>query len=1054
MLQLHKFIQSKPFPREWLEERVQDFARDAGELKDSPWCRTLLDTLQMEIQGIMDIFKEALGLCSRSNGPAAYEYNLYDDLNQMKHILALAADNDLEAFIGACGRIKFSRLRSCGKDVDEDLKSRVKALRNKAKDEWKNLGGGLLTAGLDKGLEQLNELYPYMQYLCELVFRFDKEFRRQKQERGIVDFNDLEHYTLEILQHAEVAQELQQKYEYIFIDEYQDSNLVQETILSYVRREDNLFMVGDVKQSIYRFRLADPTIFLEKYDTYVPKEGALNRRIDLNKNFRSRPNILNAVNYLFENIMSRRFGELDYDEKAALYPGLEMPDMENSEVELHLIEKKADPEEELDPENENLSDLEVEASVAADRILQLVGTEIYDAGLGAYRKAEYRDMVVLLRSTRDRATVFQEVFAARGIPVYADINTGYFEALEVKTIIALLNLIDNKYQDIPLLTVMRSPIGGFNAQDMIRIRTEARSRAFYQAAAEYAQNRDDDLAERLKEFYGKIIKWQTAARYQPMEEFIWRLYKETGYYYYVGAMPGGLQRQANLRMLLEHARRFQQTSIKGLFQFIRFIERLQSSNGDMGVAKTLGENENVLRIMSIHKSKGLEFPVVIVGGLGKRFNLTDINASVLFHKDLGLGARYVNPDTRQSCETIAKTAIKQVIRLESLSEEMRILYVALTRPKDRLILLGSADNLQYQAQKWAKPISPYSLSRGMNFLDWIGPVLMRHPDCNVLRNLLEEAFDQPLLHSESGWRVQLHRRSEVEAYKREDAIRGQELLYRLQHPHDYIHSIIRKAEEKTQGDNRKTPGENAERICNMIKERFSWKYPHRYAVNIPSKLTVTEINKLYGLREAQLPAEREEFVPSFITGTSSRLARPGFLEGSRQFTAAEKGSIVHFILQHLELDRAGDEHEVVQQLNEMVQRELLTEEEVQAADLNMIMNFLNSQTGRRIRNAEGVRREVPFNLRKKACELFADMQSGSDTLLVQGVIDCFFEEEGQWVLVDYKTDYVDSPERINELAQRYRIQMDLYAEALEQITGKPVKERILCLLHANQAVSM
>ena len=530
--------------------------------------------------------------------------------------------------------------------------------------------------------------------------------------------------------------------------------------------------------------------------------------------------------------------------------------------------------------------------------------------------------------------------------------------------------------------MMRSPIGGFNAQDMIRIGRRQRSRHFYQAVAEYPKQ-DDDLAERLKEFYGKIIKWQTAARYQPMEEFIWRLYKETGYYYYVGAMPGDCRGRPTFACCLSMPR-FQQTSIKGLFQFIRFIERLQSSNGDMGVAKTLGENENVLRIMSIHKSKGLEFPVVIVGGLGKRFNLTDINASVLFHKDLGLGARYVNPDTRQSCETIAKTAIKQVIRLESLSEEMRILYVALTRPKDRLILLGSADNLQYQAQKWAKPISPYSLSRGMNFLDWIGPVLMRHPDCNVLRNLLEEAFDQPLLHSESGWRVQLHAAARLK-HTREDA--RAELCTVLQHPHDYIHSIIRKAEEKTQGDNGKPQGECG-KVCNMIKERFPGNTPpvcDKYSL----KLTVTEINKLYGLREAQLPAEREEFVPSFITGTSSRLARPGFLEGSRQFTAAEKGSIVHFILQHLELDRAGDEHEVVQQLNEMVQRELLTEEEVQAADLNMIMNFLNSQTGRRIRNAEGVRREVPFNLRKKACELFADMQSGSDTLLVQGVIDCF-----------------------------------------------------------------
>ena len=360
-------------------------------------------------------------------------------------------------------------------------------------------------------------------------------------------------------------------------------------------------------------------------------------------------------------------------------------------------------------------------------------------------------MVVLLRTTKDRATMFQEVFALRGVPVYADINTGYFEALEVKTIVALLKLIDNKYQDIPLLTVMRSPIGGFNAEDMIQIRTQAQGKAFYQATEEYIQCHDDYLAQRLKDFYQRIVDWQKASRYLPMEEFIWKLYTETGYYYYAGAMPGGFQRQANLRILLERARQFQQTSIKGLFQFIRFIDKLQSSSGDMGVAKTLGENENVVRIMSIHKSKGLEFPVVIVAGLGRQFNFSDTNASVLFHKDLGLGPKYVNPDTRQSCETIAKTAMKQVIRLENLSEEMRILYVALTRPKDRLILLGSLADLQRNAERWAKPVNSYYLSKGKNYLDWIGSVLMRHPDGGALRDLLEQPFDQRLLHSESRW---------------------------------------------------------------------------------------------------------------------------------------------------------------------------------------------------------------------------------------------------------------------------------------------------------------
>ena len=361
-----------------------------------------------------------------------------------------------------------------------------------------------------------------------------------------------------------------------------------------------------------------------------------------------------------------------------LYPGRALHPESEPEVELHLIEKNTDDDEELDPELENLNETEVEAAILAEQIKEIVGREIYDARLDAYRKAEYRDIVLLLRTTKNRASVYQEVFSARGIPVYADVNTGYFEALEVKTITALLNVIDNKCQDIPLLTVMRSPIGGFDADDLIRIRIADNSRFFYRAAMEYAEKHEDELAGRLKAFYEKIEEWQNASRYLPMEDFIWKLYMESGYYYYAGAMPGGQQRQANLRILLERARQFQQTSVKGLFQFIRFIEKLQGGTGDMGVAKTLGENENVLRIMSIHKSKGLEFPVVILAGLGRRFNFSDTKAPVLFHKDLGLGPKYVNPDTRQTCQTLARTAMKHIIRTENLSEEMRILYVAMT----------------------------------------------------------------------------------------------------------------------------------------------------------------------------------------------------------------------------------------------------------------------------------------------------------------------------------------------------------------------------------------
>ena len=1090
VLRLHSFIQSKPDPQRWLEERIQDFALKEEEIGASPWYQALLSQIRMDLTGAMDLLQGALALCRKPGGPETYEVNLLDDLAQLEDLLSLTETRGLRACCQAYPEIQFKNLKRCGRDVDDSLKKAVQEQRNQAKAIFKNLGDGFLSVGLDHSVEQLNELYPYMQVLCDLVFRFDREYKRQKQERGIIDFNDLEHYALDILKNEEVAEELRSKYSYIFVDEYQDSNLVQETIVNDIARGDNLFLVGDVKQSIYRFRLADPSVFLSRYRASQSEEGAKNRRIDLNRNFRSRPSILNAVNYLFRNIMSTQFGEMDYDDNAALYPGLNTEDLPDPEVELHLVEKAEAKQEDPDPDTESLSDIEVEAGIAAQRVQSLVGTELPVSGgkNGEVRRVDYRDIVVLMRSTVGWASVFQEVFAAAGIPVYADVNTGYFEALEVKTVIALLKVVDNKCQDIPLLTVLRSPIGGFCADDLIRIRTVSRKQFFWQAASEYAATQEDSLSQRLKDFYGNIAQWQLASRYLSMEDFIWKLYTETGYYSYVGAMPGGVQRQANLRILLDRAHQFQQTSVKGLFRFIRFIDKLQNSSGDMGAARILGENENVVRIMSVHKSKGLEFPVVIAAGLGKQFNRMDTNADVLFHKDLGLGPKYVNPETRQSCDTIAKSAMKQVIRMESLSEEMRILYVAFTRPKDRLILLGSVRELDKAAGNWAKPYTPYSLSRGKCFLDWICPPLIRHPDGGPLRELAGVGeLEEPLAEDPSVWKVELHDRGEVTGLAREETQNKSEMLYRLENPEEYLKSLEEKKDLNSDGkDARKdldeknaaqmdqkdlekkdTEQSNQEDLAaqekekddlkeskRIIEERFSWDYPYRRSAAVPSKLSVTEIKNMQSLRGAELPEDGDTVVKAISDPMPSLIDHPRFLESSRKFTGAEKGTIVHFILQHLDLSRVDREEEIRRQISEMVQKELLTQEEADAVDVDILDSFFHSGTGLRIRNAKGVRREVPFNLRKKASEVMKGMDTGGDTLLIQGIMDCVFEENGRWILVDYKTDYVDPRGGVQKLVDRYRVQIDCYTEALEKITGRPVGERILCLLSINQAVSL
>jgi ATP-dependent helicase/nuclease subunit A len=1076
VLRLHGFIQSKPDPERWMEVRVQDFALKEEEIGASPWYQALLSQIRMDLAGAMDLLQDALALCRKPGGPMAYEANLLDDLSQLEDLLSLTQHRGLRACCQAYPGIKFKNLKRCGRDVEDSLKEAVQEQRNQAKAIFKNLGDGFLSVGLEHSVEQLNELYPYMQYLCDLVFKFDREYRRQKQERGIIDFNDLEHYALDILKNEEVAEELRSKYSYIFVDEYQDSNLVQETIVNKIAREDNLFLVGDVKQSIYRFRLADPSVFLSRYRASLPEEGTKNRRIDLNRNFRSRPSILNAVNYLFRNIMSAQFGEMDYDGNAALYPGLNTEDLPDPETELHLVEKAEAGKEDPDPDTESLSDIEVEAGIAAQRVQSLVGTELPvpgEKGGQGVRTVDYRDIVVLMRSTVGWAAVFQEVFAAAGIPVYADVNTGYFEALEVKTVIALLKVVDNKCQDIPLLTVLRSPIGGFCADDLIRIRTVSHGRFFWQAATEYAANREDRLSRRLRDFYGNIAQWQMASRYLSMEDFIWKLYTESGYYSYVGAMPGGEQRQANLRILLDRAHQFQQTSIKGLFRFIRFIDKLQNSSGDMGAARILGENENVVRIMSIHKSKGLEFPVVIAAGLGKQFNRMDTNADVLFHKDLGLGPKYVNPETRQTCDTIARSAMKQVIRMESLSEEMRILYVAFTRPKDKLILLGSVRDLGKAAGNWAKSFTPYSLSRGKCFLDWICPPLIRHPDGSPLRELAGAAeTEESLAEDPSVWKVELHDRGEVIGLAREGAQNKKAMLYRLENPEEYLKSLEEEKDSKpAEKDTRKDLGKKdatqtdqkdlgdqekdlLEESRKTVNDRFSWIYPYRCSITVPSKLSVTEIKNMLGLRGAELPGKEDTVVKVLSDPMPSLIDHPGFLESSRKFTGAERGTIVHFVLQHLDLSQVDNEEKIRRQISGMVEKELLTQEEAEAVDVGILDSFFCSRTGLRIRNAKGVRREVPFNLRKKASEVMEGMETGDDNLLIQGIMDCVFEENGRWILVDYKTDYVDPRGGVRKLVDRYRVQIDYYTEALEKITGKPVGERILCLLSINQAVSL
>jgi ATP-dependent helicase/nuclease subunit A len=1021
IIKVFGFMQSQPYPLTWLKERTEDFHTAAADFYNSPWYEELVEQIDMELTGASSTFAEALRLAQAPGGPVTYADVLNHDLSLIAGLENTLREG-LDKFLNQLPGIKHLNLPRVSGDIDPALKDRAQSLRNAGKKILNELKKKFCRS-LDEYLQDISLLYPRMQCLYRLEEQFTVLYHNLKMEKNLVDFNDLEHYALKILAEDGVAREYQKQFEYIFVDEYQDSNLVQETILNYIKREHNLFMVGDVKQSIYRFRLADPGLFIDKYHHFEESESALNRRITLSSNFRSQKGILAAVNYIFSNIMSRDFGEIDYDEKSRLNPGAVLPSNADEPVELFLIGRannevdSGETMENADEVLEEMSSIEAEAYVAAGRIKGLLQEQIFDREKGEWRKVEFRDIAILMRTTKNWSGVFQEVFTAEGIPAFADVNGGYFEAPEVDLMLNLLTLIDNRRQDIPLLSIMRSPIGGFELSELIAIRTNAVDKSYFDAIQLYLDNQDDSLAQKLAQFMKALERWREESRFMHLDDFIWKLLMETGYYYYAGAMPGGRQRQANLTLLVDKASQYQQTSMQGLFNFIKFIERLKSGSSEVGTARLLGENENVVRIMSIHKSKGLEFPIVILVGLGKKFNLTDSSAAVLLHKDMGIGPRCVDIEKRTSADTIIRLAMKQRIKMENLAEEMRILYVGATRPRERLIMIGSIRNMERAAEKWSQSISPFSLAHGQNYLDWIGPILYRHPNGEAIRPAgLELKFQTEA--DESRWKITLVNSAAIIKERREQASAAHDLCQRLA---DF------------------TPGQGCSNQKPAIEFRLNWCYPHLEATRLPSKLSVTRIKDLKAGDLDTIHMDK----PYMIKRNPMDTKEPSI-------SARERGTIMHFVMQHLDFARTSSAAEIKAQIEEMVERELLLAQAADTVDIYKIMQFCQSELGRRVRASEHVNREVPFNLRCSANQIFGNMDIDEE-LLIQGVIDLVFKEGNKLVLVDFKTDRV-TPDNYDDLVNQYQVQVDLYRQALETINSAEVKESYIYFFDTAAAV--
>ena len=1056
---LYHAAMSNPYPDEWLEKCIDSYKNtDIESIKASEWMKLLWKNVLADLEQAKALAEEARKLCFSPGGPYLYDDAISSDLLLIRDAQEKALAGDFDGTRAVLGSPAFARLstKKPKEPVDDLLKEQVKALRENEKDILKDLGSRYFTVGEEELPLLLECCREPVEMLVELTREFIRLYGEKKREKNILDFTDMEHFALEILMErvedegeagyrmSQAARELSMKYDEVMVDEYQDSNLVQEMITTCVsgwaKKSKNIFMVGDVKQSIYRFRLARPELFMEKYKKYTLTDSG-EQRIDLHKNFRSRSQVLSCANFIFRQIMGEDLGGIAYDEAAALYPGAVFPEGARDEflsTEVLLVEKDS---EELEDLMEGQDARELEALAISHRIQEMVGKEkILDKETGEYRPVRYGDIVILLRTASGWSETFTDVLSAHGIPVYAASKTGYFSALEVVTVLNYLQVCDNPLQDIPLAGVLRSPLAGCTTQELAVIREEDPEGMLYESVLHFLGEEEqyslispkerEALQEKLHGFITLLNEMRDLAVYTPVHELILEILRRTGYGNYAKALPNGAQRSANLAMLVEKAMDYEKTSYRGLFNFVRYIEHLQKYEVDYGEVNLSGAGEGSVEIMTIHKSKGLEFPVVILAGMGKQFNFQDLNAKLLIHPDYGLGADAILPDRRMVVSTLNKQVIRRQLLEESLGEEIRVLYVALTRAKEKMILTGAVSNLDKELislshfrENQTELLPAETRLKGKNYLDYVLPALARHRCMDSLYEKigLFPTKENPLYEDPAQFqvkRITAQMLTEAEVVDQATGQMEENLL------------------EDWDSEKVMDPG-----IREELDKRFGFVYPYEYRRDIPVKVTVSDLKKK-SYHEDEEIEEAVYFEPDIVPLV------PRFIEekteAEEEFTGAARGTAYHRVMECLEYGKTDTSQNLKEQIEELVQNQKLSEVEAKCVRVSDIRGFVECDLGQRMKAAalkERLFREQPFVISRSAAEIDESWDE-SERVLVQGIIDAYFLEDEEIVLVDYKTDYVRyGMERT--LVDRYRVQLEQYARALEQLTGMKVREQII-----------